>query len=391
MYTIENSCLSAVYQEADRQLIITDKRISKVWKQQPFPACMELLDIRRTQEENGLLFTFGGEMAFTMSLTLNQAAELLYVIHAAPDSPMEELAFPPAISAPDAGHYILETDSEGLLLPVNDNGYPLGQEPVFRCSGGPAMPWLGMVDPQLEAGYMSIYETPFDADILLEKADGMLQFSTVWQSSLGKFSYDRKIRTIFFDRGGYVAQCKRYRAYAWEKNKVTTLCDRLKRFPAMEKMLGAVHIYVWDDARQKEFLEELKESGIDRALILWNPNHLPYPEKDFTAAAKELGYGVGGQELFTDIHPDTPQRLERKRQIPLLLNCFPGKFEFLTAKTENGGTYSNQFGTYICPAAVREEIKNRLDLTLKDYPQETFLWMCIRPMVFMNAMTNGIP
>lgn len=106
------------------------------------------------------------------------------------------------------------------------------------------MAWLGMVDGALESGFMTIYETPYDAEVLLEKKDGLICFSTVWLGSLGKFSYDRRIRTIFFDRGGYVAQCKRYRRYSWEKNCVTTLKSRLDRFPSMEKMLGAVHVYV---------------------------------------------------------------------------------------------------------------------------------------------------
>ena len=57
--------------------------------------------------------------------------------------------------------------------------------------------------------------------------------------------------------------------------------------------------------------------------------------------------------------------------MPLLLNCYPGKFEFLTAKTKDGGTYSNQFGTYVCPAAIRNEMIKRINQTLADYPQET--------------------
>lgn len=61
--------------------------------------------------------------------------EVKEALTASPGSHMEELAFPPAILAPDSEHYILETDSEGLLLPVDDCGYPLEQQPVFCCSG----------------------------------------------------------------------------------------------------------------------------------------------------------------------------------------------------------------------------------------------------------------
>lgn len=371
MDTLESKYLSVTFQENTKQLLITDKRIGKVWKQAPFPETIPLLNVNALPEKNCLLFTLGGKLPFTMTITLEQETELLYTLSADPGLPMDELAFPPTIPAPDDGHFILQTDSEGLLLPVDDCGYPLEQQPIFRCSGGPGMAWLGMVDSRLESGYMCIYETPYDAEISLSKTDGLIDFSIVWVSSLSRFSYDRKMRMVFFDRGGYVAQCKRYRPYAWEKNNVTPLHSRLDRFPNLHKILGAVHIYVWDDARTKEFLQELKESGIEKALILWNPNHAPYPDREFTPTAKALGYSVGNQELFTDIHPDTPKRLERKKELPLLLNCYPGKFEFLTAKTKDGGTYSNQFGIYVCPAAIREEMTKRIDQTLADYPQET--------------------
>lgn len=371
MIILENKSLCVEFEEKEQRIVITDKRIEKIWKQVPFPDFMRLTEIETGPVEGEINFHFTGKVLLRLTVALEHESELLWTLSASPDTPFESLAFPPAILPPDSKHYILETDSEGLLLPVDDCGYPLEQQPIFRCSGGPGMAWLGMVDGALESGFMTIYETPYDAEVLLEKKDGLICFSTVWLSSLGNFSYDRRIRTVFFEKGGYVAQCKRYRRYAWEKNHVTSLKSKLDRFPSMEKMLGAVHVYVWDDGRKRELLEEMKESGIEKALILWNSNHLPYPDQEFTSAVKALGYGIGNQELFTDIHPDSPKRLERKKQIPLLLNCYPGKFEFLTAKTKNGGTYSNQFGTYVCPAAIREEMKKRIEMTLARYPQET--------------------
>lgn len=238
MITIENKYVSVVFRESTRQLSITDKRIGKVWKQKPFPETIPLVDSRDIPGENSLFFTFAGKIPFTMTIALEQEADLLYTLSSDAGCPMEALAFPPAIPAPDSNHFILQTDSEGLLLPVDDCGYPLEQQPIFRCSGGPGMAWLGMTDSELESGYMCIYETPFDAEINLSKTDGLIDFSIVWLSSLGRFSYDRKIRFVFFDRGGYVAQCKRYRPYAWKKNNVASLRSRLDRFPNLRKILG---------------------------------------------------------------------------------------------------------------------------------------------------------
>jgi len=33
-------------------------------------------------------------------------------------------------------------------------------------------------------------------------------------------------------------------------------------------MIGAAHIYVWDNARNATFSKELKDAGIDRAMFI---------------------------------------------------------------------------------------------------------------------------
>jgi len=66
-------------------------------------------------------------------------------------------------------------------------------------------------------------------------------------------------------------------------------------------MLGGVHIYVWDKARNVEFAKELKSSGVEKALFLWDANHTPYPEIGYDNKLKELDYATGGYELFTDL------------------------------------------------------------------------------------------
>lgn len=42
----------------------------------------------------------------------------------------------------------------------------------------------------------------------------------------GKPGYPRRVRFVFFDRGGYVAMAKRYRAYATERGLVKTFREK---------------------------------------------------------------------------------------------------------------------------------------------------------------------
>lgn len=371
MYNLENKNIRIKVDIVNRQFIFTDKRINKVWKTNPFSNSLNV-SIKEYSTDYIHLSIQGEQQFFSVEMTLENEAELVYNITSSPDTIMDTFCFPPAIAAPNKKHYIVQTDSEGLLLPVDDSFYPADQQPFFRCSGGPGMAWIGMVDSNIESGYMHIVETPFDVDLCTERVDGLICFSPVWLSSLQKFSYPRKMRTVFFHKGGYVAQCKHYRPYAWKKHNITTLKSRVQQFPNMKKMLGSVHIYVWDDARTSRFLRKLKASGIDRALILWNSQHTPEPDATFSDTAKELGYSVGNQELLTDIIPESPSRAEKNAKVPYLLNYYPGQFDYLTAKKSDGTVYSNEFGNYTCPLAIREEMKKRIDTMMSRYQPETF-------------------
>lgn len=369
-WTISDDKLEVKFNQDRLTLSVKDKRSNKVWEQVPLDSGLTVEKV--SQEGNFLKLDLQSPFAMTATIELTEQSELLVTVTADPRISCDKFRFPASFQTPDKEHYLLQTDSQGLLLPVDDTFYPLEEQPFFYGGGGPAMAWIGVTDSEFETGYMAIFETPYDAAIALEREQGLITFSPVWLSSMGEFSYDRKVRYIFFDRGGYIAQCKRYREYIWPKNKVLTLKENEERFPAIAKILGAVHIYVWDKAREVSFAQEMKESGIDKALILWNANHLPYPEEGYDDRLKELGYGTGGYELFSDIHPDSHPGYANIDKIPLKRNIYPGLFEKITARTKEGNKYSNQFGTYVCPGAVQAEMVKRVDKEVSQYPHETY-------------------
>jgi len=288
------------------------------------------------------------------------------------DMPLEQLAFPGAFKSP-ADHYLLLTDGEGLLLPVNDIDYPLGAGLTYYCGGGLSMSWMGVTDASFKTGYMAVLETPFDAALRPErKADG-ITFQPLWVASKEHFGYARKVTYVFFDKGGYVAQCKRYRRYVWSKNGVQTLTANSLKTPSINKMVGGVHIYVWDNARNVAFSKELKDSGISKALFIWNPNHLPYPSAGYDDSLKAMGYAVSSYELYTDAHKrDTAFYDISKSATYFKRNAFPGMFNQLVARKKDGGTYSNQFGTYINPQAVYPEVMKRTTKEMAIWPHESF-------------------
>lgn len=372
VWTLSDSKLHIRFDDQTALLAVTDKRCNKVWEQLPLK---DQFVVRKTEQKgNALHVKLSGkyELEVSMVLTANSALEVSLTGDGKID--IQNFAFPSAFKAPDKNHYLLLTDSEGLLLPVDDTKYPVGASQPYFCGGGLAMAWMGMVDHQFNSGYMAILKTPYDATMRTKRENGLIVFEPLWMPSMQKFGYERRVTYHFFDKGGYVAQAKTYRDYIWKKNNVTSLKEKQKRFPAMEKMIGGVHIYVWDKARDVELAKEMKSSGVEKALILWDANHTPYPEIGYDNKLKELGYATGGYELFTDlktrdtatydVDPNGPMRFAH--------TVYPGKFNQLAARKNDGKTYFNQFGHTTCPEAIRPEIYRKVDAKLKEFPHETF-------------------
>jgi hypothetical protein len=371
VWTISNSNIVVQFDDQTALISVTDKRCGKTWNQSAFKE--QFTVVKTTQNNNQLNVKFSGKFRFEVSYTL-AASALEVVLIANEKMPFDNFAFPSAFEHPDKNHYLLMTDSEGLLLPVDDQEFPMSKERTFFCGGGLAMAWMGVTDNEFKTGYMALIETPYDVSLRTKRENGQVLFEPMWMPSLEKFGYNRKVTYHFFDKGGYVAQCKLYRDYIWKKNSITTLREKQNRFPAIEKMIGSVHIYVWDKAREVEFARELKKEGIGKAMILWDANHTPYPEIGYDTKLKELGFATGGYELFTDLKTkDTAfYQIDPKGPLRFAHTVYPGKFNQLAARKSDGKTYFNQFGHTTCPVAIRPEIDRKVESKLKEFPHETY-------------------
>lgn len=372
IWTLSDAVMEVRFDDQTALLSVTDKRSGKTWNQTAYSEPLTV--VRVVQKGNSLTVNFSGKFRFTAIFRLAPASAVEVDIQADPKTTFSDFVFPAAFGHPDKNHYLLMTDSEGLLLRVDDKEYPMSNERTYFCGGGLAMAWMGEVDSKFETGYMALLETPYDVSMRTRRENGLILFEPMWLPSMGAFGYSRKVTYHFFDKGGYVAQCKLYRDYIWKKNGISSLREKQKRFPAIEKMMGGVHIYVWDKAREAEFAHELKNSGIEKALILWDANHTPYPETGYDNVLKELGYATGGYELFTDLKTKDTAFYETDPNSPLRFahTVYPGKFNQLAARRADGKTYFNQFGHTTCPVAIRPEIYRKVENKLKEFPHETF-------------------
>lgn len=373
VWELRDSRLSVAFDDRTALFSVKDLRNGKQWIQKTEAGKVK---VKSVKQENGSLHLYlEAAFPFEAFVSLSADSGVQFELKAKGKTPMTEFDYPPAFTTENKDYYLLYTDGEGLLLPVDDTRYPLGNGITYFCGGGLSMAWMGIVDKQFRSGYMAILETPYDAALrTIRQEDGLVTFKPVWLSSMETFSYNRRITYHFFDQGGYVAQCKKYRDYIWKKNGVVTLKEKQRRFPAIEKMVGAPHVYVWETGRDISMARDMKESGVDKALFLWDANHQPYPVVGYDTKLKELGYATGGYELFSDLHKrdTTYYDFDWNGSDRFRHAVYPGLFNRLAARKKDGTTYSNRFGTYACPAAMAEQVERKVSRKLKDYPHECY-------------------
>jgi hypothetical protein len=373
-WELSNSQLEFRFDEKTALFTVTDKRCNKTWKSSPLTEKLKVETVEKN--DNRLSVDFSGKYNFKAVYTLTETPAIELEIIAAENMEFTQLAYPPAIETPDKNHYLIFTDGEGFLLKTDDREYGIGRQ-VMHSMRGLSMPWMGITDSLFATGYMAILDTPDDSEIWVKRYKGLISFEPLWISQKDRFGYKRKIIFHFFDAGGYVEQCKKYREYVWAKNPESfMLRDKEKRFPAIEKMIGAPHIYVWDDAREVAFAEELKKSGIDKAFILWNPNHPPYPVEGYDNYLKQLGYLSGVYELFRDVHlRDTLGQIDPANRKGTWLNRFrfPGLFHEVALVEKDGNYHYSGFGYDTNPKTVLSIIPElRTDREMEVYPHESF-------------------
>lgn len=376
IWVLSNYSLDVSFNDETALFSITDKRCRKIWEQTDL---VNKFKVNKTERiDNALKISLESEFPFIVYARLISESALEIEIQSDSRLTLNEFTFPTALQTPNENHYVLFTDGEGFLLKADDREYGIGRQ-IMHSMRGLSMPWMGVTDDKFQSGYMAILNTPDDCEMNVKRTNGLISFEPVWLSQKSKFGYNRKITYYFFDKGGYVAQCKKYREYIWAQQEIPpTLLEKQKRFPAIEKMIGAMHIYLWDDAREVSFAQEMKDSEIDKAFILWNPNHPPYPVDGYDNEIKKLGYLSGVYELFRDVHlRDTSGVIDPSNRNGTWLNRFrfPGLFHQIALIEKDGGYHYSGFGYDTNPKAVLPHIPElRTDREMQVYPHEsTFL------------------
>ncbi|MGN0832662.1 MAG: glycoside hydrolase [Kiritimatiellia bacterium] len=206
-----------------------------------------------------------------------------------------------------AGDRLIVPMNEGISYPAEDpDGIP---HSLAGYSGhGICMSFFGVQDDKSprQDGYMAIIETADDAAAVFAppRKGAAISPGVCWEPQNGAFGYPRRVRLVFFDKGGYVAMAKRYRAWAKSQGRLKTFAEKEKERPLVDRLLGAPNIWC-RTGKTVEYARKLKEAGIDR--FLWS-------NRGSAAAVAELakmdGVLVSRYDVYRDIyHPEQLKKL----------------------------------------------------------------------------------
>ncbi|NQU10290.1 hypothetical protein HQ590_05845 [bacterium] len=305
--TISNAVLAVTLDTADATLAVTDRRTGQTWQQKSVLPDTALLD---AAIGNGLqldLVHGPSDLSIHAAVQLDgNQPEFTVTLSSTGDLPAV-VAYPhPFVTEP--GTYLVVPMNEGISYPVDDPAITPMQLVAYG-GHGIAMAFWGVTDGQ--RGQLTIIETPDDAAISIDRSAGRLYIAPRWHPQKGRFGYPRRLRYVFLDRGGHVALCKRYRAYAEKTGLLRTLATKRQTNPDVDLLVGAVNVWCWD-RDPLAIVRELKAAGIDR--ILWSNAAEPAAIR----AMNELGVLTSRYDIYQDVmdpanfpllrwtHPDWP-------------------------------------------------------------------------------------
>lgn len=301
--TIASDILTVSLRASDATLSVRDQRTGRTWNQWAKTKDTVLQDAKATSESIELkLFHVPSGLDLTAVIRLVPAKpEFTFEIQGEGPLP-SPVRFPqPFETAP--GDWLVIPMNEGISYPVEDQAVPLHR--LIAYGGhGICMGFWGVTDGA--AGHMAIIETPDDAAIQMSRHDARLLISPEWDPQTKAFGYTRKLRYVFFDRGGHVAMAKRYRAYAQEKGLLKTLAEKRRFNPDVDLLIGAVNVWCWDrDA--VSIVKEMQAAGIDR--ILWSNRQSP----ESLRTLNELGVLTSRYDIYQDVM--NPAEFPRLRSV----------------------------------------------------------------------------
>jgi len=167
-----------------------------------------------------------------------------------------------------------------------------------------------------------------------------------------------------------VEPARQYRRWLLEQGQLITLQDKIQRLPAVGKLLGAAHIYLWGDGVSVKMMEQLSAAGLDRLWLGLDSWQGGFRQPQAIRKGKDLGYLVATYDSYDSIHhPQEPDTWETA--------------QFDLRLYETGGVIGRDGqpkrgfqgkGYRLSPIAARPYVEARVARLMKELPEPFNSW-----------------
>lgn len=225
------------------------------------------------------------------------------------EGPEAQRFYWPVPELQDSGYVVLPLQ-QGVIIPYSwpNEVMKIPFDGQF-CTSSAYMPWVGQVGRK-GAAWQMIAETPYDGGYkILHPAGGPTkELSFYWLKSLGKWREKRVVR-LYFDTADcdYNKQAKRYRAYVKEIGHFTSLAEKIRRNPTVEKLIGAavVHMGIKTHVAEDSSFFDPKNPEKNDSLVTFAEREKEVRELMELGAGKFYFHVDGwGEPGYDNKHPD---------------------------------------------------------------------------------------
>ncbi len=301
--SITNPVMDVTLDTRNNTLTVFDKRSNFKWRQVNLHNDLWLLDAKSSGQTIAMrMESLTSGLRLNIDLTLDLKLPEFDITIAGNGSMPQSIGFPEPFVT-DTGTYLIVPLNEGISYPVNDPSiHPMRL--IAYGGHGICMSFWGVTDGV--RGQMAIIETPDDASIQIERYDQKLCITPFWDPEKERFGYSRRIKYLFFDEGGFVAMCKKYRSYIQAQGRLHTLAQKRLDNPNVDLLVGAANIWCWDQ-EPLSIVKEMKAAGMDK--ILWSAAGSP----EIIAAMNQQRVLTGRYDIYQDVMD--PERFPTLRYV----------------------------------------------------------------------------
>ncbi|MGV9410982.1 glycoside hydrolase [Nocardia sp. NPDC003693] len=189
---------------------------------------------------------------------------------------------------------------EGLALPVRDpfwNGADTGVTgESLSLTAGLTMPFWGYTLGARGVSY--IVPTDIGSTLTVDSEGGRLFARAAHEFGERAGTRDYTVTFALTD-GAPVAAARDFRERLVAHGEFRSLRDKIAENPAVERLLGAFHAYLWGDGRDAETVTRMHDLGIGRMWLGYDADGEPMGAAA-VAAAKRAGYLAGPYDSFAN-------------------------------------------------------------------------------------------